>query len=199
MFFPVFIHFFKQLFCVPLCLFGNRFFSLLFQIGTCLNMCSVHKNCFRVQISFLCCGFQHPAEHILHCGVVKPVLEVVAHGGKVRHCFIQRISNEPTVCQIHAHFFQGSAQRRYAVNMLDQHDLEQHHRVNAWSAVVLAVPILYKFVDILEIDRCVDLPQQMILRDHVFQTYKFQLSSIFRVLYQHFYPSQSIIPHSLPR
>ena len=118
-FFPVFVYLVKQLFRIPFCLFGNCLFGLLFQIGTCLNMCSVHKNCFRVQISFLCRRFQHPAEHILHRGVVKPVLKVVAHCGKVRHCFIQRISNEPTVCQIHAHFFQGSAQRRNAVNMLD--------------------------------------------------------------------------------
>ena len=71
--------------------------------------------------------------------------------------------------------------------MLDQHDLEQHHRVNAGPAVVLAIQILHKFVDFLEVDGCVNLAQQVILRDHVLQTYKFQLLSIFCVLYQHFY------------
>ena len=197
MFFPVFVHLIEQFFCVPLCLLGNRLFGLLFQIGACFNMCSVHKNRFCVQISFLCCGFQHPAEHILHRGMVKPVLKVVTHRGKMRHCFVQWISNEPSVCQIHTHFFQGAAQRRNSVNMLDQHDLEQHHWVNAWSAVVLAVQILYKFVDLFEIDCCIDLPQQVTLRHHVFQTYKFQLSSIFCVLYQHFYHPIPIIPHPL--
>ena len=83
--------------------------DLLFQIGTCLNVGSVHKNRFCVQISFLCRGFQHPAEHIFHRGVVESVLEVVTHCGEVRHCFVQRISDEPPVCQIHAHFLQGSA------------------------------------------------------------------------------------------
>ena len=187
MFFPVSVYLIEQLFCIPLCLLGNRLFGLLFQIGACFNMRSVYKNRFCVQISFLCRSFQHPAEHILHRGVVESVLEVVTHCGKVRNRFVQWISNEPTVCQIHTHFFQGSAKRRDPINMLDQHDFEQHHRVYAWPTVVLAVQILYKFVDLLEIDCCVDLPQQVILRDYFFQTYKFQLSSIFCVLYQHFY------------
>ena len=43
--------------------------------------------------------------------------------------------------------------------MLDQHDLEQHHRVNAGPAVVLAIQILHKFVDFLEVDGVVDFPQ----------------------------------------
>ena len=72
-------------------------------------------------------------------------------------------------------------------DMLDQNNFEQYHRVYAWTAVVLAIQILYKFVDLLVINGCVDLPQQVILRHHVCQTYKFQLSSVFCVLYQHFY------------
>ena len=40
--------------------------------------------------------------------------------------------------------------------MLDQHDLEQYHRVNTWPAIVLAVQIPYKFVDFLEVDCRVD-------------------------------------------
>ena len=63
---------------------GTAFFGLLFQISTCLNVGSVHKNRFCVQISFLCRGFQHPAEHIFHRGVVESVLEVVAHRGEMR-------------------------------------------------------------------------------------------------------------------
>ena len=81
--------------------------------------------------------------------------------------------------------------------MLDQHDLEQHHRVYAWSAVVLAVQVLYKFVDSPEIDGCVNLSQQVILRHHIFQAYKFHLSSVFCVLYQHFLSPYTIIPLSL--
>lgn len=90
-FFPVSVYLSKQLFCVPLRLFGNRLFGLLFQIGTCLNMGSIHKNRFCVQIPFLCRRFQHPAEYILHRAMVEPVLEVVAHRGKMRHCLIQRM------------------------------------------------------------------------------------------------------------
>ena len=70
---------------------------------------------------------------------------------------------------------------------LDQHDLEQHHRAYAWPTVVLAVQILYKFVYLFASDRCVDLPQQVPLRDHIFQTYKFSIVLYFCAFYQLFY------------
>ena len=41
-------------------------------------------------------------------------------------------------------------------------------------------------------------PQQAILRKHIFQPYKFELSSFFRVLYQHFI-LPTIIQHSFPQ
>jgi len=71
--------------------------------------------------------------------------------------------------------------------MLNQHNLEQNHRINAWSAVVLTVQLLYKLVDLLKVNCRVDLSQQVLLRDHVLQTYKFKLPSIFCILHQHFY------------
>ena len=58
---------------------------------------------------------------------------------------------------------------------------------DAWSSIVLTIQILYKFIDLFEVDCCVDFPQQVILWNHIFQTYQFKLSSIFCVLYQHFY------------
>ncbi len=187
MFFAVFVHFIKQFFCISLRLFRNCLFSLLFEIRTCFYVGSVHKNCFCIQISFLCRCFQHPAEYILYCRVVKPVLKVITHCGKMWHCFIQRIPYEPSVCQIHIHFFQGSTKRRNSIDMLNQHNLEQNHRINAWSAVVLTVQLLYKLVDLLKVNCRVDLSQQVLLRDHVLQTYKFKLPSIFCILHQHFY------------
>ena len=54
------------------------------------------------------------------------------------------------VCQIHTHFFQGSPKGSNPVDMLDQHNLEQHHRINTWPTVVLAVQIFYKFVYFLK-------------------------------------------------
>ena len=85
MFFAVFVHFIKQFFCISLRLFRNCLFSLLFEIRTCFYVGSVHKNCFCIQISFLCRCFQHPAEYILYCRVVKPVLKVITHCGKMWH------------------------------------------------------------------------------------------------------------------
>ena len=48
--------------------------------------------------------------------------------------------------------------------MLDQHQLEQHDRIAAWPAVVLAVQILDQLIYVRKIHRRVDFPQQMLLR-----------------------------------
>ena len=82
--------------------------------------------------------------------------------------------------------------------MLDQHDLEQYDRINARPAVILAVQILYKLIDFFEIDCPINLPEQMILWNHILQTHNFYLSSIFCILDQHFSSPHTIIPHFLP-
>lgn len=50
-----------------------------------------------------------------------------------------------------------------------------------------------------EINCRVDFSQQVLRWDHILQTYKFKLSSILCVVYQHFYPPHTIISHSLPK
>ena len=40
---PVFVYLLKQLFRMPFCRFGNCLFGLLFQIGICFDVGSVHK------------------------------------------------------------------------------------------------------------------------------------------------------------
>lgn len=139
-------------------------------------------------------GFSNTPVGIPYRGMVEPMLEVMAHRGEMRYCLVQRISNEPPVCQVHVHIFQGSAKRMNSINMLNQHNFEQYHLVNTWPAIVLTVQSLHNFVDFLEVDCRDDLPQKVNLRDHLLQTYKFKLSSIFCVLCQHFHLPLLIYP-----
>ena len=62
--------------------------------------------------------------------------------------------------------------------MLNQHNFEQNNRINAGAPIVFAVQILNKFIHLIKVNRCIDLPRQMILRNHLFQTYKLNLISV---------------------
>jgi len=65
--------------------------------------------------------------------------------------------------------------------MLKQHNFEQNNRINAGTSIVFAVQILNKFIHLIKVDRCIDLTQQMVLRNHLFQTYKLNLISVFNI------------------
>ena len=67
------------------------------------------------------------------------MLKVIADSRKVWYLLMQRITNKPPVRHIHTDFFQRSAQRTDAVNMLDKHNFEQHDWVYAGAAVIFAV------------------------------------------------------------
>ena len=53
--------------------------------------------------------------------------------------------------------------------------------------IVLAVQIADKLIYLMKVDCCVDLPQQMILGNHLFQTHKLDLISVFDIVRKHVY------------
>ena len=83
----------------------------------------------------------------------------------MRHLLIEWISDEPPVRNIHIHFFQRPPKRWYSINVLYHYNLKQYNRIYTRSAVVLAVQIIYKFINSIEVYRCIYFPQQMILRN----------------------------------
>jgi len=99
----------------------------------------------------------------------------------MRNLLVQRISNKPPMRHIHPNLFQCSVQRTNAVDMLNQHNFEQNNRINAGTSIVFAAQILNKFIHLIKVDRCIDLTQQMVLRNHLFQTYKLNLISVFNI------------------
>lgn len=69
--------------------------------------------------------------------------------------------------------------------MLNQHDLKQNDRIYAGTAIVLAIRISYKFINLVEVDCRINLTQQMVSRNHFFKTYKFNLVSILNIFRKH--------------
>ena len=75
---------------------------------------------------------------------------------------------------------------------------EKYHRYNwihARSSIVFTVQLLHKLIYFSEINGCIYLSKQMILRHHFLQTHKFHLIPIFCVSYHHFLLPDSIIPY----
>ena len=182
----VFVDLVEQLSGVSFGFDRYRLLRLLFQVGAGFDVRAVHKQGFRVKAAFFRCRFQHPAEHIFHRGGVEPVFEIVTHGGEMRDLLCQCVPDEPAVRHIHAHLFQCAPKRGDPVDVLNEYDFEQHHRVNAGSAVIFAVQFFHKVVDFVEFDRCFDLPQKVICRNQLLQYDKFHLPVQFFVFYQHF-------------
>ena len=69
--------------------------------------------------------------------------------------------------------------------MLNQHQLEQHHRIAAGAAIVLAVQILYQIVYVREIHCRVDFSQQMILWHQHIHTQHLDCLPLFLFSLQH--------------
>ena len=105
----------------------------------------------------------------------------------MRNLLVQRISNKPPIRHIHPILFQRSPQRTNAVDILNQHNFEQNNRINAGTSIVFAAQILNKFIHLIKVDRCIDLTQQMVLRNHLFQTYKLNLISVFNIFRKYVY------------
>jgi len=81
--------------------------------------------------------------------------------------------------------------------MLNENDLEQYDRINAWSAVVRAIKIAYDFIELAEIHSIFNFSQKMILRYKTVYAEKLHLIPFHFVFSQHFaqLPSSVILYH----
>lgn len=65
--------------------------------------------------------------------------------------------------------------------MLNQYDFEQHDRVYAGTTVIFTVKVSHKFVNPVEVNRRIDLTEQMVGWNHLLQTNKFYLIAILNI------------------
>ena len=90
---------------------------------------------------------------------------ILAKRRGVRNLVAKLQTKEPAVGNVHLHLPHQLPLRANSVQITKQQQLEQHHRLQRRTAVVLAVKVLHAGVDKTEIHHLVDLPQQ-VLRWH---------------------------------
>ena len=144
-----------------------------------------------------CLGYliQNPHKYPIHGLFGEPMPEVIAHRGKMRRFLLQGITEKPAIAIVCADFFRCPPQRGKAVQMLDQHHLEQHHRVDAGASIILAIERLHHFIQLCEVHRCIYLSQQMLLRHQLVYDYELYQISIHFPAFQHLASPDSIVPY----
>ena len=128
-----------QLLLIPLRRDGNLLLHALLQVRVRLDVRSVHKHDLRRQIPRPGHFLQYPAEYAFDHFRRKAMAERIADRRKVRKTLRHRVPQKPAIRHVHFCVPHGLPQRSDPEQMLDQHQLEQHHRIAAWPAVVLAV------------------------------------------------------------
>ena len=71
--------------------------------------------------------------------------------------------------------------------MLDQHHLEQHHRVDAGAPIILTVQGFYHFVEPVKTYRRIYFSQQMVSRHQLVYDYELYQISIHFPAFQHLF------------
>ena len=144
-----------------------------------------------------CLGYliQNPHKYPIHGLFGEPMPEVIAHRGKVRRFLLQGITEKPAIAIVCADFFRCPPQRGKAVQMLDQHHLEQHHRIDAGAPIILTIERLHHFIQLCEVHRCIYLSQQMLLRHQLVYDYELYQISIHFPAFQYLASPLSILPY----
>ena len=149
--FTVSVDLLHQLLFIFSCCLRNRLLHGFMEIGVCFNMCAVNENSIRRKIPVLFYLTQYPFKYLVDCFLGKTMLKVLADRREMRELLIHQITKKPTVCDIHLNFFAGTAQRRNAVQMLNENDLEQHDRIHTRSAIVMTIQISDNLIDFSKI------------------------------------------------
>ena len=133
------VHLFHQfLGVVPRC-HRNLYLHLFLRVGVGFDVRPVNKYRPGEKIACLCHFLQDPTEYLVYRLLGKPMPEIVAHCGKVGRFLLQTIPQKPAVINTAPYLLRRPPQGGQPVQMLDQYQLEQHDRIAAGAAIVLAV------------------------------------------------------------
>lgn len=135
-------------------------------------------------------GVQHPAidhavpDRLAHDLVKDPLIDrgvgvapaaILREGRGVRHLVGQAEAGKPAVGDIDLHLAHQLPLAAHPEQVADEQQLEHHHRIECRASVVGAVQVRDLGPDELEIDRSIDLAQQVIGRHQRFQRHHLQL------------------------
>ncbi|MCF2595558.1 DUF1538 family protein [Pseudoflavonifractor phocaeensis] len=187
--------FYALVFCIVPGSCWDLFLHLLLRVGVGLDVSTVNEDGLGRQIACLGYLIQNPRKYPIHGLFGEPMPEVIAHRGKMRRFLLQGITEKPAIAIVCADFFRCPPQRGKAVQMLDQHHLEQHHRVNAGAPIILTIERLHHFIQLCEVHRCIYLSQQMLLRHQLVYDYELYQISIHFSAFQHLSSPLPILPY----
>ena len=193
--FSIRVDLFHQFFCIVPGSCWDLFLHLLLRVGVGLDVSTVNEDGLGRQIACLGYLIQNPRKYPIHGLFGEPMPEVIAHRGKMRRFLLQGITEKPAIAIVCADFFRCPPQRGKAVQMLDQHHLEQHHRVDAGASIILAIERLHHFIQLCEVHRCIYLSQQMLLRHQLVYDYELYQISIHFPAFQHLSSPLPILPY----
>ena len=98
----------------------------------------------------------------------EPLAERIAYRRKMRYFIQQSISQKPAVGQIDKDLPVCLPQGRYPEQMLDQHHLNENHRINPRPPIVMAIVCLQSFIQPFIVHDLIHFSQQMIFRNQRF-------------------------------
>lgn len=130
--------------------------------------------------------FHHLIEDLLiHIAVAKTPPPVLAQRRGVRHLVGQLQPQKPPVGRVALHLAHQLPLAADAEQIPDQQQLEQHHRIQCRSPIVLAVQMPHPFANELQIDGPLDPAQQMIARNQRLYRHHLHLLLLYFSFFQH--------------
>ena len=114
---------------------------------------------------------QHLLKYLTGQLIREALAEGIAHRRKVGDIIQQSIPKKPTVSIIHLNFPVSLPQRRYPKQMLNEYHLDQHNRICAGTAIVMAVVRVQPLIQPLIVHSSLYFPQQMLLWHQRLQIY----------------------------
>ena len=160
---------------------------LLLRVGVGLDVGAINKDSPRRQIARFRHFAQDPCKYLVCCFRSKTMPEVIAHCRKMRCFFLQRIAQKPAVSYIQADLLRCPPKRRQSVQMLDQHHLKQHHRINTGPPVILTIERLHHFIQRIEIYGCIYFSKQMLRGYQLVYYYKLHPGPVHFSSFQHLF------------
>ena len=104
---------------------------------------------------------------------------------KMWHLIHHIQTKKPSVGNIYLDFFAGLPHAFDSIKILDQRNLNQHHRIHAGASVVWRIFLDYKVINEVPVNCLVYDSQKVILWNHVIHTKKLYLFSFFICILGH--------------
>ena len=132
-------------------------------------MCSIHEDFAGIDQMVFIALFEDMGEDLFEevC-IFKPTGIILAESREVRHLIRHSKTEEPPIRHVYFDLPDRLPHTPDPIQILDERDLDQHHRIDTGPAVICTVFFFDKLIDEGPVDGLINDPEQVILRDQVF-------------------------------